>query len=89
MPFDAVQEAKANLRHGDIVGYVQQGKAEFRLQKRQSWQKAALSYRKKLVVDEIRRKEGLTRWAKAVSPSKQEQRANLENFEYRKLVILC
>ena len=38
--FHAVQEANANLKHRDIVGYVQHNKAGLGLQKRHSWQKA-------------------------------------------------
>ena len=36
IPFDAVQEAKTNLKHRDIVGFLQNGNAGFEQQKRQS-----------------------------------------------------
>ena len=81
----ATQQAKADLRHRDIVGLVQQGRGGFGLgESRPSWHKAAPSQRRGLVVEEVRRQEQATRCAKAVSQSKQGQWMRWEGVERRK-----
>ena len=85
-PAEAVQQAKSSLRHGDIVGQVQQGRAGLGLgTSRPTWHKATPTQRRKMVVGEVRQQEEADRCAKAVSQSKQGQWTSWENLEHRKL----
>ncbi len=70
-PTEAIQQAKSSLRHGDIVGQVQQGRRGFGLgTSRPIWYKATSAQRRKLIVAEVRQQE------EAVSQSKQGQWTN-------------
>ena len=61
-PSAATQQAKADLRHCNIVGLVQQVRGGFGLEEsRPTWHKAAPSQRRGLVVEEVRRQEQATR----------------------------
>ena len=86
IPSEAVQQAKSALRHGDIVGQVQNGRGGFGLAtSRPTWHKATSTQRRKLVVGQVRQQEEAERCATAVSQSKQGQWTNWENIEHRKL----
>lgn len=85
-PSEAVEQAKSALRHGDIVGQVQQGRGGFGLgTSRPTWHKATSAQRRKLVVAEVRHQQEAERCAKAVSQAKQGQWTSWENVEHRKL----
>ncbi len=85
-PTEAIQQAKSALRHGDIVGQVQQGRGGFGLgTSRPIWKKATSTQRRTLIVAEVRQQEEAVRCTKAVSQSKQGQWTNWENLEQRKL----
>ncbi len=84
-PTAATHQAKADLRHRDIIGIVQQGRGGLGLgESRPSWHRAAPAQRRRLVVEEVRRQEQATRCAKAVSQAKQGQWMRWEGVERRK-----
>lgn len=85
-PAEAVEQTKSALRHGDIVGQVQQGRGGFGLgTSRPTWHKATSAQRRKLVAAEVRHQQEAERCAKAVSQAKQGQWTSWENVEHRKL----
>jgi hypothetical protein len=85
-PAEAVEQAQSALRHGDILGHVQQGRYGFGLgTSRPTWHKAIPAERRKLVVAEFRHQQEAERCAKAVSQAKQGQWTTWENLENRKL----
>ena len=85
-PSPATQQAKADLRHRNIVGLVQQGRGGFGLgESRPTWHKAAPSQRRGLVLEELRQQEQATRCTKAVSQAKQGQWMRREGVERRKV----
>ena len=84
VPAEAVKQAKAALRHADIVGHVQHGRRGLGYgESRPVWQKALPVERRKLVVGEVRRQEEATRSAVAVSQAQQGQWTNWRNIEHR------
>ena len=85
-PEEAGKEAKAALKHGDIVGFVQQGRAGIGFgESRPTWHKASPPSRRKLVVEEIRRQEEAARRVRAVAQAKQGQWTNWEGVESRRI----
>lgn len=71
-PEAAVAEAKAALRHRDVVGHVNQGRGGFGLGiATPTWEKASPAERRQMVVEEIRRQEEAARCARAVSQAQQ------------------
>ena len=87
IPSEAVQQAKAALRHGDI-GQVQHGRCGFGVglgASQPTWHRATSTQRRKLVVSQVRQQEEADICAKAVSQSKQGQWTSWENLEHRKL----
>lgn len=72
--FPGASATWTDLRHRDIVGFVQQGRGGFGLgESRPSWHKAAPSQRRDLVVEEVSQQEQAAKCAKAVSQAKQGQ----------------
>ena len=85
-PMAATQQAKAALRHRDIVGQVQQGTSGLGLgASTPVWGKATPAERRKLVIQEIRREEEAGRCAQAVALAKQGQWMAWEGVEKRKI----
>ena len=85
-PLVATEQAKAALRHRDIVGRVQEGRGGLGLgASTPAWSKANPSERRKLVVQEVRREEEAGRRAKAVAQAKQGQWMAWEGVEKRKI----
>ena len=85
-PSAATQQAKADLKHHDIVGLVQQGRGGFGLgESRPTWHKAAPSQRSGPVAEEVHWQEQATRCSKAVSQVKQGQWMRWEGVERRKV----
>ncbi|KAL6469854.1 hypothetical protein MHYP_G00209730 [Metynnis hypsauchen] len=71
-PKAAVADARAALRHRDIIGHVQQGRGGFGLGAMPpTWGKASPAERRCMVVEEIRRQEEAARYARAVSQPQQ------------------
>ncbi|KAK7929282.1 hypothetical protein WMY93_005677 [Mugilogobius chulae] len=71
-PKAAVTDAKATLRHRDIMGHVQQGRGGFGLGVMTPlWESASSAERRHMVVEEVRRQEEAARCAKAVSQAQQ------------------
>ena len=71
-PLAATEQAKAALRHKDIVGRVQEGRSVLGLgTSTPAWRKATTSQRRKLVVQEVRQEEEARRCAQAVVMTKQ------------------
>ena len=80
--FEALQQAKSALRHGDIVGQVQHGRGGFELgTSRPTWHRTTHAYKKGLLVKDIQQQEEAERCAKTESQAKKVQWARLENFE--------
>ncbi len=85
-PLVATKQAKAALRHRDIVGRVQEGRSGLGLgASTPAWSKANPAERRKLVVQEVRREEEAGRRAQAVSQAKQGQWMAWEGVEKRKI----
>ena len=85
-PAEATQQAKAALRHRDIVGQVQQGRSGLGAgDTTPSWSKATKPQRRKLVVQEVRQQEEAARCAKAVAQARQGQWMTWEGVEKRKI----
>ncbi|CAM4720493.1 unnamed protein product [Leuciscus chuanchicus] len=85
-PAEAVEQAQSALRHGNIVGQVQQGRGGFGLgTSRPKWYKATSADERKLVVAEVRHQQEAERCAKAVAQAKQGQWTTWENLEHHKL----
>lgn len=84
-PSVATEQAKAALRHRDIVGRVQEGRSGLGLgPSTPAWSKASLAERRKLVVQEVRREEEAGRRAQAVAQARQGQWMAWEGVERRK-----
>ncbi|KAF7702594.1 hypothetical protein HF521_001877, partial [Silurus meridionalis] len=82
----ATEQAKAALRHKDIVGRVQEGRSGLGLgASTPVWSKASPSQRRKMVVQEVRREEEARRCAQAVAQAKQGQWMAWEGVEKRKI----
>ena len=65
---DAAQHATSALKRSDMVGHVQLGRGGFGLAaSKPTWRKASTSERRKIMVEEVRRREESKRSAKAVS----------------------
>lgn len=74
------------LRHGDVIGQVQQGwGGEGIGLVRPLWRKATLSGRRAMAAEPKHQQEEAARCTKAVSQEKQHQCINLENAERKKL----
>ena len=85
-PRAATEQAKAALRHKDIMGRVQEGKCGLGLgASTPMWSKATTSERRKLVVQQVRREEEARRCAQAVAQAKQGQWMAWEGVEERKI----
>ena len=85
-PLVATEQAKAALRHRDIVGRVQEGRSGLGLgASTPAWSKANPSERRKLVVQEVHREEEAGRRAKAVAQAKQGQWMAWEGVKMRKI----
>ena len=85
-PVAATEQAKAALRHRDIVGRVQEDRSGLGLgASTPAWSKANPSQRRKLVVQEVRREEEAGRRAQAVAQAKQGQWMAWEGVEKRKI----
>lgn len=85
-PATAVTQAKSALLHRDVVGHVQQGRAGFGLGSvTPRWQKASITERRTLVVEEVRRQEEAARCTKAVAQAKQGRWMRWEGVERNKL----
>ncbi|KAK0156516.1 Retrovirus-related Pol polyprotein from type-1 retrotransposable element R2 [Merluccius polli] len=85
-PLAATEQAKAALRHKDIVGRVQEGRSGLGLgTSTPAWSKATTSQRRQLVVQEIRQEEEARRCAQAVAQAKQGQWMAWEGVEKRKI----
>ena len=82
----ATEQAKAALRHKDIVGRVEEGRSGLGLGARTpAWNKATPPERHKLVVQELRREEEAGRCAQAVAQANQGQWMAWEGVEKRKI----
>lgn len=85
-PLEATKQAKAALKHRDIVGRVQHGRSGLGAgASTPAWNKATPFQRRKLVVQEVRQQEEAARCAKAVSQAKQGQWMTWEGVEKRKI----
>lgn len=68
----AVEDAKASLQIGDIMGQVQHGRWGLGFSSvPPTWHKAAPAQRRKLVVNEVQKQEEKMRCIKAISQGKQ------------------
>ncbi|MGH0121576.1 UNVERIFIED_CONTAM: hypothetical protein FKN15_040703 [Acipenser sinensis] len=82
----AVEDAKAALRIGDIMGQVQHGRGGLGLSSAPpTWHKAAPAQRRKLVVNEVQKQEERMRCIKAISQAKQGEWMRWESVEQRKI----
>ncbi|MGH0152676.1 UNVERIFIED_CONTAM: hypothetical protein FKN15_052941 [Acipenser sinensis] len=82
----AVEDAKAALRIGDIIGQVQHGRGGLGLSSAPpTWHKAAPAQRRKLVVNEVQKQEERMRCIKAISQAKQGEWMRWESVEQRKI----
>ncbi|MGH0159870.1 UNVERIFIED_CONTAM: hypothetical protein FKN15_038439 [Acipenser sinensis] len=80
----AVEDAKAALRIGDIMGQVQHGRGGLGLSSAPpTWHKAAPAQRRKLVVNEVQKQEERMRCIKAISQAKQGEWMRWESVEQR------
>lgn len=85
-PLAATEQAKAALRHKDIVGRVQEGRIGLGLgASTPVWSKASPPLRRKIVVQEVRREEEARRCAQAVAQAKQGQWMTWEGVEKWKI----
>ncbi|KAM4567620.1 uncharacterized protein V3H82_011871 [Fundulus diaphanus] len=85
-PLAATEQAKAALRHRDIVGHVQEGWSGLGLgTSKPTWSKANPAQKRKLVVQEVRREQEAARRTQAVAQAKQGQWMAWEGVEKRKL----
>lgn len=85
-PLVATKQAKAALRHKDIVELVQEGRSGLGLgDSTPIWSKAYLSQICKMVVQEVREEEESRRCAQAVAQAKQGQWMAWEGVEKRKI----
>ncbi|KAK0141131.1 hypothetical protein N1851_021872 [Merluccius polli] len=85
-PQTATEQAKAALRHRDIVGQVQEGRSGLGLgASTPTWSKATPSQRRKLVLQEVHRDEEAGRCAQAVAQAKQGKWMAWEGIEKRKI----
>ncbi|XP_035862163.1 uncharacterized protein LOC118496075 [Sander lucioperca] len=85
-PLAATEQAKAALRHKDIVGRMQEGGSGLGLgASTPAWSKAPPFQRRKLVVQEVRREEEARRCAQAVAQAKQGQWMAWKGVEKRKI----
>ncbi|KAK7912981.1 hypothetical protein WMY93_013192 [Mugilogobius chulae] len=84
-PKAAVTDAKATLRHRDIMGHVQQGRGGFGLGVMTPlWESASSAERRHMVVEEVRRQEEAARCAKAVSQAQQGRWMRWDGIAKRK-----
>ncbi|MGH0129397.1 UNVERIFIED_CONTAM: hypothetical protein FKN15_024126 [Acipenser sinensis] len=82
----AVEDAKAALRIGDIMGQVQHGRGGLGLSSAPpTWHKAAPAQRRKLVVNEVQKQEERMRCIKAISQAKQGEWMKWESVENTRL----
>ena len=82
---EAVAEAESRLRHQDLVGTVAQGRLGLGCVTRSSWKSANTAERRKLVQEEVRKKEEESRQAQAVTMRKQGSWLHWEAALGRKL----
>ncbi|XP_058852600.1 uncharacterized protein LOC131699533, partial [Acipenser ruthenus] len=82
----AVEDAKAALRIGDIMGQVQHGRGGLGFSSTPpTWHKAAPAQRRKMVVNEVQKQEERMRCIKAISQAKQGEWMRWESVEQRKI----